>query len=330
MLSPTASAPPEELADWLELKALRSADKNSSLQDLVRALRRSGTTDALVDDVDDDDGTAYASDPRSEKSQTAAEDAFSEVEERRTACAATSELSLYPFAVEDAYITADAGAQHNIYLFLLLLSACGKDAGPDDMNGEALFEDLCAEALKAYFGGDPQADAVVFGFPRLVLPAGFRDAVNDLCDKVGEGGTCRDRPTRKDQKDAKLDIVAWRSFSDGRSGKLIGFGQCATGSNWRDKLTELLPDNFCDMWLTEPLAVKPVRAFFVPYRIEKSRWLGTCVAAGIVFDRCRIAGSLHSPSEELVSRCEAWVDHVLKGSTAKRRKKKKRSSRGHK
>ena len=312
---PAASSSPEELADWLELRAIQSADRNSSIQDLVRALRRSGTTDALVDDEDDDDGDGgYASDPGSEKVQAAAEGAFSEVEERRAACAPSPDVSGYPFEVADDYLSLSDGGEQHVYLFLLLLSIFGRDAGPGDVPGDDLFDDVCAEALKSYFGGPARTTAVVFGFPRRVFPAGFRAAVDQLCRNMGEGGSCRDRPTRKSQKDANLDIVAWRDFPDGRHGKLIGFGQCATGANWQDKVTELLPQQFCQKWLSDFPTVLPIRTFFVPFRIERSRWSDTCIDAGIVFDRCRIAGSLHSPPVDLVRRCRKWVQHVVKNS----------------
>ena len=310
MLIPSVSSSSEELADWLELRALRSADRNSSIQDLVRALRRSGTADALDinDDAEEDD---YASDPRSEKAQAKAEEAFSEVEDRHAVCALVSGSSVYPFEVNDGYLELRSSEDAHVYLFLLLLSVFGKDAGPTDAKGEALFEDVCAEALRSYFGGDPDARATVFGFPRRLLPSGFRDAVDALCQQIGEGGGCRDRPRRKDQKDAKLDIVAWRDFADKRHGKLIGFGQCATGTHWRDKATELMPQQFCQMWLTDFPTVDPVRAFFIPFRLEQPLWFETCIKAGLVFDRCRIVGCSQNPPDDIARRCEEWANHVL-------------------
>lgn len=313
MLFPSASSPPQELADWLELRAISSADMNSSIQDLARELRRSATTDALVqeDGEVEEEPPPYASDPGDEKTQAAAEDAFAEIEDRRGACAGRAGGSQYPFAVDDGYLTLMEGQDRSIYLFLLLLSVCGKDAGPPGLNGEHLFEDVCAEALKLYFGGPPHANSVVFGSPRRVLPVGFQKAVDQLCRDLGEGERCRHRPTRKFQKDAKLDIVAWRDFPDRRRGKLIGFGQCATGSNWPDKVTELLPDHFCRMWFSDQPTVTPVKAFFVPHRIDPARWTDTCSAAGIVFDRCRIAASIHEAGPDLVEKCRNWSQTAL-------------------
>ena len=43
------------------------------------------------------------------------------------------------------------------------------------------------------------------------------------------------------------------------------FGQCATGRNWRDKLTDdLQPGDFCKRWFREQPAFTPSSAFFVP------------------------------------------------------------------
>jgi len=61
------------------------------------------------------------------------------------------------------------------------------------------------------------------------------------------------------QRDAKLDVVVWRPFpdgrADGRAGPVVGFGQCATGRGWAAKLHELQRRAFAALWLREPLAV---------------------------------------------------------------------------
>ena len=44
---PPAASDPGRFADWLELRTVQSLDGISSIQDLERELRRTGTTDAL-------------------------------------------------------------------------------------------------------------------------------------------------------------------------------------------------------------------------------------------------------------------------------------------
>jgi len=120
-----------------------------------------------------------------------------------------------------------------------------------------------------------------------------------------------DRSNLSNQKDAKLDLTVWRPFSDNRPGKLMGFGQCATGNDWADKLTQLQPEAFCAMWMLDTPAVTPVRLFFVPFRIEQKQWLDTTQQGGIIFDRCRIAVHACGIGKDLVRKCSDWTTHVL-------------------
>ena len=111
---------------------------------------------------------------------------------------------------------------------------------------------------------------------------------------------------------AKLDLTVWRPFLDRRPGKLIGFGQCATGNDWTDKLTHLQPDAFCSMWMLDYPAVAPIRLFFVPFRIEQRRWLDVARQGGIVFDRCRIANHADGIHKDLRRELSQWTIHVLR------------------
>lgn len=309
LIAPSASEGPEGHADWLELRALEAADHNSSIQDLVQVIRRTGTIEAIEEDGDLDD----SQDRGGEKTQAVAEDAFSEIEDRHTACG--GHRGKYPFRLRPQYIELRmADPNTSLYLFLLLLSQFGKDAGPSGTDGARLFERLSVHAAANYLGGGgAPVDSFHFGAPRRSTPRGFRDALNELCRQIGEGQGCRvDRPSLRDQKDAKLDLIVWRSFGDNRAGQLIGFGQCATGNDWPDKLTQLQPQDFCGMWMLDTPAVQPVRLFFVPFRIERRRWLDAARKGGIIFDRCRIAANTKQVDRELLSECTDWTSHVLK------------------
>lgn len=308
--APAASDPPELQADWLELLALSKDDKNSSLEDLVREHRRSGSTEA----VGDPERIEEITDAGSETSQAVAGDAFSELHDRYRACGGYA--TGYPFDVSERYIQAKRDFRKSIYTFLLLLSKFGKDAGPPGVDTADIFERVSATAAMEYFGGDRGgAKVYLFGFPRRLSPAGFRNALDDLCRQMGEGGGCRDHPTRKDQKDAKLDLAVWRTFQDLRTGKLIGFGQCATGGDWPQKLTELQASEFCRKWMHDPPTVLPIRLFFVPFRFESKKWDHACIDGGILFDRCRISELARDADDELVASCTAWCENVI-GSLA--------------
>jgi len=311
--APSASDSPQDLADWLELHSLGVDDRSSSIQDLAQELRRAGTTDA----VGDPDAATYRGDAGGEVSQVLAEGAFNEIDRRSKACG--GEEGNYPFTVLDYAFQLKEGMETHPYVFMLLLSRFGYRAGPNGSDGAKLFEDMCAAAAESYFGGPhPLVKSHVFGFPRRILPPGFGGALDLLCTNLGEGGGHRRRPTSSNQKDAKLDIVVWRDFHGKEGGKLIGFGQCATGEGWKEKTTELLdPAQWCVHWMNDPPTVTPIRLFFVPHRISNEDWSITCRSAGILFDRIRIAQHVNSLAPQLQARCNEWAQYVLAAKVLK-------------
>lgn len=311
---PPATASSLEHADWLELNAICTVDQNSSIHDLIREIRRSGSTDAMGD-LDEGE---YCSDVGAEQSAQVAEDAFSEIERRLNACG--GDKGAFPFVVGDGYIEVAPNWDCSTYTVLLLLSSFGHDAGPKNRKGAKLFEEISAEAAKSYFGG-PHAhvDALVFGSPREKnLPSSFDKAVNHLCRELGEGERFRANLTAEysHKKDDGLDIVVWRDFEDRRQGKMIGFGQCATGKKRDKKTGELNVKEFCSMWMSAQPVVEPRKMFFVPNRVEDSKWCEMCLRGGILFDRCRIAYYAKVATGKLKEDCGVWVKYVLANEVA--------------
>ena len=299
-LSVTDSA--EMLADWVEIHAFRDRDGNGSHVDLMKALRMSGTTDAL----DDDEESGFPV----ESYEGAVESAFTEIEDRFLACG--NENGAYPFEMEPDYIAMAKDTLNSVYTFLLLLSCFGDRAGLSPTKGAKLFEEVCAKAAEAYLGGTHiTVKSRVFGFPRRILPKGFEKALKSLCNEIQEGIGPRSRPNSKNQKDAKLDIVAWHDFADARPGKLIAFGQCATGRNWDEKLSDLQPRDWCDLWMQDRPAVHPIRMFFVPHRVSLNDWFQSNVHGGILFDRCRIANHSNLIEIPLRKQLAVWSRGVL-------------------
>jgi hypothetical protein len=127
---------------------------------------------------------------------------------------------------------------------------------------------------------------------------------------IGEGGRFTQLPTLG-QKDAKLDLVAWRDFPDRSSNKLLLLGQCASGTDWEGKLRELNPRAFFANWAQDTPSSPLISSVFIPHRIERQKWNNIArIAEAIIFDRCRIAYWAHGASfdyEEPI----AWVDNVF-------------------
>lgn len=279
LVAPPASANPNSHADWMEIEALRDSDRRCSREDLVSALRTSGS----YEDVDEREPDR---DPGSEIMQEIAQSAYDLLESRSEYLG-----DAYPFTLEGTSIKVKRSSERLVYTFLLLSSNLGGDQGSTNNAYASTFEDVSASAIRLYLGGDAN-DAQVYqlGHPRRHgQPSGFLDAVTELASKLGEGGTGRHRSNDAHLKDGKLDIVAWIPHTDRREGQVIGFGQCATGKNWKEKITELQPSSFCRLWMTDSPVETPFRLFFVPHVIDSSDWLRVSINSGILFDRLRIA-----------------------------------------
>ncbi len=228
----------------------------------------------------------------------------------------------YPFVVDGVILRTDGNWDDEIaYVFCLCLSYFGRRHDlPDAARARRMFEHVATEAAKSFIRGD----ALRFGWPResgiagepAGLPTPFEDAINELCERIGEGnGFCPNE--FKDpiyQKDAGVDVVAWRDFPDRRPGKMLLLGNCASGHNWIDKLAELHEGRFrrlimCGLY--SPI----LKGFFVPHRVATSgaSWADHNSVAGIVFERCRIAKYARLPEWQVVY-CAAWCTAVLESA----------------
>ncbi len=305
--TPVAAGSPSELADWIELKAIYSDDRNASLQDIIAELRRDGSTSVLSGE------DHISTDLGGEVSERIASDAFSEIEDRFLAAG-----SGYPFTLYKQYI--EVKSSRNIdnftYIFLLLLSYFGVDAGkPARIRPERDFEDISFEAAKKYLGGNRHDGSYLFAFPRRTKEKDFPSAVDELTKLLHEGKGANDVSVATHKKDAGLDIVVWHGFADRNPGQLIAFGQCTTSKDWRRKVNDLpSPIDWCRLWMLDTPAVFPVRMLFFPHRPDNDQWREASILGGILFDRCRIA--YHAPEipDQVATRCKRWINAVLKGN----------------
>jgi hypothetical protein len=300
---PNIADPPEVQADWLEWCALSETESFVSWTAYQGNLAQAGSDDAIEIEKDQDEDDVL-------------EDLINEVDRelqsRRNACG--GKTGFYPYEMTHDGIAYSGNKNDLTYRFLLLLSLFGKDAGPQGSHPERLFEELCSLALHEYMGGVKVGlERAVFGFPRKILPPHFPKALDDLCKRMGEGSGSAGHVPANNQKDAKLDLVAWRAFPDGRRGKLIGFGQCATGDDWTEKAFELVPQKWCRLWMKDSAGVDPFASLFIPHRPGEDKWLIAANYGGVLFDRCRIAWLIPALEGELAADIKKWTDHVEKG-----------------
>jgi len=270
---PTPATNVVRLADWVELCAVISPDHNYSIGDLERALKSSGVLKPTEDSEQDPEAGVEAV-------PEICTEVYRELETRTVGAGPAYPFQLQPAGVLELAVNIE---EFSPYMFCLCLSywpvarVRGMRVFPD-----RLFERLSAEAARNYIGGE----SVRFAFPRDELPPGFGRALEVVCARLGEGRV-RERTGRPG--DAKLDVVAWRHFPDKSPGKLVLFGQCASGADWEGKLGELQPDAFCGSWLSVAPASKIVKAFFIPHRMDRDDWEDATRQGGLVFERCRLS-----------------------------------------
>lgn len=307
---PAASDDAVYLADWLELEAVRSADRTVSYEDLASQIHLSGSTDVMEPDPEDFEADGNDNDDGGgQYSYEVADKSWSEIENRLIACGGDG--GAYPFELTSGALSLCDNGDESAYVFQLLLSCFGHRTGPVGTYGERIFEHLSSAAGLEYLGGEANlARRFRFGFPR---PTGtnFSVALNSLCAEMNCGSAKPRTFVTNQQQDSKLDVVVWRAMPDSRRGQIIGFGQCATGKNWDSKLTELQPHSFATEWLEDRFLPDPYRMFYLPFCIESDRWFHVTANAGIVFDRCRISFLVGELTGDLLTECRDWSAHAL-------------------
>jgi hypothetical protein len=312
--TPSWQAGRVRLADHAEVLALRPPHLRTSSGDLIASLARS-------EDEDED------------RFERPVSEAFEELADRKIHLGEAAHF--YPFDIDQESIALRKDFlrkdEHFLYLFLLLATKLNMrdDRKHARLDGAVLFEFLSCEAAKRYWGatksahkGDVRVKGLVFGTARFnwqenheaLDENSFEAAVNGLCLVLREGRAFRrkdEAPTRA--QDDKLDVVVWREFSDQKPGKLIGFGQCKTGTNWGSELPRLNPLSFCQRWLDTTPAVTPIKIFFLTDRLANTPYhFG--YEGGVIFDRCRILDYADSIPSKLLADCARWTKAVLRKS----------------
>lgn len=297
------------LADWVEVKALLDEDGNASQVDLSRALEQAHA-------MEEDAAMALAG------------DVFKELLDRQDTCvplAGKGHAWEYPFTVSGTRTLLEVRKELKnstkegiLYQFLLITSRADMDGQRrhlEEVDPTKVFETLCADILLNYWGGrDAHSGSMIFGTAanKRDQKKKFETNIENLVKSIKEGRGLKNGAKVPGGGDGRLDVVVWRVFADGRTGALVGFGQCKTGIHWKDHLEKLVPKNFSANYLAQPLIVEPMRVYMVPHRVDGSMWDQHSRAGGLLFDRCRIVQYGFDVSTDVFASCKKWLEAALK------------------
>lgn len=282
---PSPRATRSEKADFLEIQCLYSEEGSYSIVEAAQAF-------GIVDEEEDN---------RIEQ-ELPFFDVLSIIDERQKATNGN-----YPFITDGYSVCLNPECPHlaqDIYMYLLFATRhyMGISRVVDGVDGTALFERLCAEVLKKYFGEN--ACCFVFGTGDDVHTS-FDDKLRHLICQLKEPKYAIRRPEGDTghQRDDKLDVVAHIPFNDKRMGQFIAFAQCKTGDNWSTSIGLLKPVDFSSNYFEPVLNFTPITVNMVSESFSDD-W--ERIARNVVFfDRCRIM-------RFLPERIDSGLEHEIK------------------
>lgn len=296
---PSAKAYLEEKADFWEVQSLVNPDMFIAEMNVARAISR-GLDEIRHEGIESEDDDLDAN----------LADVFRELTERQKSC-----IGRYPFdfGKTSIRIKEEDSVHKDIYIYLLLCTRFSMDKAANkvhnDVDGTLVFERLCAIVAKEYFGRN--ADSYVFG---TATEGNFESKVKELISKIGEGdGYKNPNNNYLTKNDDGIDVVVWKPFEDDRIGKLIGFGQCKTGTSWQDEIKKLNPDHFCENWLKEKPVFPPIPVVFICDTLNYERNFVTDQRGKLVFNRFRIMEFLPEEIDQnLVTDIKKWLSGAMK------------------
>ncbi len=295
--SPPSSKDEEhELADFAELLAIKNGSVSS--REIVSYLSKLCDNHENVGCDDDESETTDEM-----------EEVMAELDRRMKACG-----SGYPFTLAHSGSTLRhengcTNPRSTIYRYLLLATRLNMKSARvhKRIDGTKLLEDLSAVVIKNYLGS--RSRSLVFG---TAVSGGFAKKISGLCQELREGGQFKNPDIDDvDENDGGIDTVGWVPFSDRKRGQLIVFGQCKTGTNWRDETVKLRPDDFVRLWMSDPPLLTPIRAFFIAESAEQGHWVKHATKAGLLFDRCRLVDFSETVPKDLIEKIETWTCAAL-------------------
>ena len=213
----------------------------------------------------------------------------------------------YPFAT-GAGIAAKAQASEYPWTSMLLMSPESPTRSNIDLVEAAThLERITAEALKALYG--PGTSAVRFAWPSEDgRPPEFPDAVRWLASKMRVPVGNSYRPPYA--KDGGVDVVAWRSFPDGRSGFPVLLAQVTLEKDYVHKASDIDVRVWAG-WLA--LDHAPSTALAIPDVVATGEDWNALAARTVVLDRIRLALLLDglTSANSSLSKVTAWTQSQI-------------------
>jgi hypothetical protein len=335
--SPLPNDTRSKLADWAEVSCLSSPRKVASRGDLLGVLDLIGEEERGALDFDNVTGEEL-------------EEEILENERAAFANAVLDELQFrgeilgpyYPFELhgrgerwrlsrkpqaEDAVETAAQAC----YDFCLLVSAIrdgaiqGTNLDPIARSMPNHFQWLAVEAAADVVSGN----AYSFGFPRE-NGVTFLQALVEMTEQIRIGKPLANVPlwSNGKEKDAGIDVIAWRDFPDLRAGKLVLIGQVASGNDWIGKSVTYDAPSFLSEWFSPRPTEHFVPAIFIPFPqhhkcegrqdaefevVAREDARHREVKFGLVIDRLRIVGAVaHRIAEDHSQGRAAGIERLTK------------------
>lgn len=282
-----------ELADYLEIQCLLNEEGSYSITAAASSM-------GIIEDDDSDN---------EEKIETL-KSALNEVDERWK-----KTNQKYPFQTSQNSINDKhelSSTIREIYIFLLLATRLNMQVNKvqNGIDGTAIFEKLCAEVLRNYFGKN--ARAFVFGTGASSSNK-FQEKIESFIKYIGEKCSFRwPIGSMHCEKDGGIDVVAFIPFSDGQQGKFIALGQCKTGTSWRIQLSNLKPQSFVDKYITPNFTFTPIAIFMVCESFYENWEEHQRNCSGLLFDRNRIMEYVPLEMDsELLNQIKEWNRNAL-------------------
>jgi hypothetical protein len=313
--TPSRQSHLETIADYWELLALADT-KPKAVLDLVKKMSKASDEIHITGIVDEED-----------KLSIRIAESHRELEKRAQFLG-----NKYPFVINDQSLSAqiDFGNQHHVtYIYLLLCTRLNMQLNRTQagIDGTEIFEHVCALVATEYFGagteskvfgtGDRLADMETKGDEDVNDP-NFENKVEAMVVDLNEGQGFRNfNDSPPTEKDGGIDIYCWKDFYNYRPGKMVAFGQCKTGTTWRNIITSHKLLNFHDYWLQRTLCADPIHIGFISDNLIRAKNVALDQARMILFDRLRIMQFSPNLSEPLSEQLISWTNAALDFARAK-------------